>query len=843
MYVAVVIALLGSAIEALRVAAWIGTPVPGFVLTDALGLQRVGDPFWPALRDGLIQPRDRVVLARIGRETVRLQGPRDLDALVARHPVGTAVTYSVLRNGRSMELTIPSVRFSLFSFLAMYGCAAVPPLLAFLLACWTMLRQPQHPASSRLLLLTAVTYVGGISFCESLVSHALTPLYELSFCLQAAAVIYFSFYFPKPRRVAVRWPWLPVSLCALLAAVGLIPSSFRLWGVSPGAGWNAADPSLLAASLVWLGIATARSYRGVDDPEARERARVALFGFAAVPPLLALAMVPGYLTGATMPANLFFPLTLVMTGFLAYAIVRGNLFGLRHVLRRGSLTLALAILWGTAFFTAALLIEEGVSPGSVRARLGLAALVILTGVGFSATRAGLERWIDRLFFRSRFAYKPTVQQLSALLTRLLRAEDVLRETQSIVSRTIAAHRVQVCHFEPDCPVTAALPLPVRAVLAQAKAPVSLASLPESAQAAGIEVAVPIAFEGRLRAALLLGPKRSGELYTSEDVDLLGTIANQAAIALENAYTFEQLDHLRQNLEEQVEVRTRELRNTQAQLVHAEKMASLGQLVAGVAHELNNPLGAVDGNLEVLRDYLGRLRDGLVAYERAVPSHSDEFAEIRRRLELDDVIVDLDHLLATCTEGSQRARRIVQDLRTFSRLDEAELKQIDLNDALTATLDLLHHRVRGGVRVETALSPLPPVECYASQLNQVFLNLLTNAIDAVEGAGGGVVQVTTGPLSGNGGGTGWVEVAVHDTGPGIAPELRHRIFDPFFTTKPIGKGTGLGLSISYSIVVKHGGRLTLDPPAARGCTFRIALPTRPQPAETTPPSSAGVSSAA
>jgi len=302
---------------------------------------------------------------------------------------------------------------------------------------------------------------------------------------------------------------------------------------------------------------------------------------------------------------------------------------------------------------------------------------------------------------------------------------------------------------------------------------------------------------------------------------LDTIANQAAIALENAYSFEELDNLRQNLEREVHARTRELRDTQAQLVHAEKMASLGQLVAGVAHELNNPLGAVDGNLAVLQDYVNRLRDGLTAYEQAAPERRTRFEDIRSQLDLDSVVSDLDHLLATCTEGSQRARRIVQDLRTFSRLDEAELKQVDLNAALRVTLDLLQHRVRGDVRIETSLAALPRVECYASQLNQVFLNLLTNALDAVESVGGGVVHVSSRVRSDD-----CIEITVRDSGPGVPLALRDKIFDPFFTTKPVGRGTGLGLSISYSIIAKHHGRLELDPAPPPGCTFRVVLPVRP-----------------
>jgi signal transduction histidine kinase len=818
--------VLAAAVSALRVGAWIGATVPGFVLTEEMRPDRVGDPLWGALRLGMITRQDQIIGMAVDGRPVPIHSPDDVNRVVAALPVGAPVTYTVDRNGRRIVLTIPTARFSGVSFLALYGCSVLPALAAFLVVWWTVARRPRHPASRPLLLLSAAALAGNLSFCEATVNGRFRGAYEVSQYLIGAAFVNLALHFPWRRRVVVQLPWLPAALFAATAGAGVLITALRWTAVLVDPIWGTLSAVTLAGGGIFFGLATAHSNWTFTDRVARERARVVLFGFTVSGLLLGIGLLPGMLTRWMFPANLFFPLSLIMTGCLVYAIVRGNLLDLRHVLRRRSLTVVLALAWAAAYVVAALLVEQAFTAGSPWV-LGLQAVILVIGsFTFPSARSRLEHWMDGLFFRARAAYKPTVQELSASFTRMLRADEVLRHTERIVGQTIPGTTVQVCGL-----AAAVAPLP-RELLVQLRntaVPVCAATHPDTAaelEACGAEVAVPLTFEGNLRAALLLGPKRSGELYTSEDFDLLSTIANQAAIALENARSFEALDALRQNLEHEVEVRTRELRDTQTQLVHVEKMASLGQLVAGVAHELNNPLGAVDGNLEVLRDYVARLRAALAAYEKAAPQAQLQFDAVRRQLGLNEVIADLDPLLATCAEGSHRARRIVQDLRTFSRLDEAELKRVDLNAAIRVTLDLLRHRVRGGIQLETTFGPLPEVECYASQLNQVFLNLLTNALDAVESAGGGTVRISTQALSNGGDTPSWVEIAVQDSGPGVPPEVRNKIFDPFFTTKPIGKGTGLGLSISYSIVVKHGGRLTVDPSPPPGCTFRLRLPLQP-----------------
>ena len=267
--------------------------------------------------------------------------------------------------------------------------------------------------------------------------------------------------------------------------------------------------------------------------------------------------------------------------------------------------------------------------------------------------------------------------------------------------------------------------------------------------------------------------------------------------------------------------------TQEKLLQSEKMASIGQLAAGVAHEINNPIGYVHSNLGSLQEYLRSLFSLIDAYERALrlPDPKAMIAEIdglRQRLDIDFISQDLPQLMAESREGIERVTRIVRDLKDFSRSDRDDAwKLADLHAGLDSTLNIIWNELKYKAALEKSYGTLPRVQCLPSELNQVFMNLLLNAGHAIGERG--VITIATGSTDDEV----WVEVG--DTGQGIPQELLQRIFDPFFTTKPAGKGTGLGLSISYSIVAKHHGRIDVDSRPGEGSRFRVVLPVR-QPVE-------------
>jgi len=292
-------------------------------------------------------------------------------------------------------------------------------------------------------------------------------------------------------------------------------------------------------------------------------------------------------------------------------------------------------------------------------------------------------------------------------------------------------------------------------------------------------------------------------------------------ALERRVLLRAARHYKLDLERRNEELRRskaELERLQAQIIQSEKMASLGQLAAGVAHELNNPAGFIYGNMELLAESARGLERLLALYD-AAPLPGEVAARVRalkEETDYENALADLGSIIADCREGAGRIRDVVQNLRTFSRLDEAEFKKVDLHESIESTLRLLaRYYTAEGVRLVRDYRDLPPVDCYAGQLNQVWLNLLVNAAYAVRR--GGEVRIETRREDDA------AVVAVSDTGDGIAPEHLPRIFDPFFTTKPVGEGTGLGLSVTYSIVERHRGRIAVASRPGDKTTFTITLP--------------------
>ncbi len=268
----------------------------------------------------------------------------------------------------------------------------------------------------------------------------------------------------------------------------------------------------------------------------------------------------------------------------------------------------------------------------------------------------------------------------------------------------------------------------------------------------------------------------------------------------------------------------ELKEAQLQIFQQEKMASIGQLAAGVAHEINNPMGFISSNLSTLNKYIDRMAEFIAAIDQSLAAYAgsmdtEKLNGVRKRLKIDYIMEDARQLIAESQDGAGRVRRIVQDLKSFSRVDQAECALINLNDALETTINIAWNEIKYVATLDRQFGDIPSIRCFPQQLNQVFLNLLVNAAHAI-GENQGTITVRTWSEAGN------VFVSVADTGCGISNEIRQRIFEPFFTTKEVGKGTGLGLSISYDIVRKHDGEITVESEVGRGSTFVVRLPREP-----------------
>lgn len=313
-------------------------------------------------------------------------------------------------------------------------------------------------------------------------------------------------------------------------------------------------------------------------------------------------------------------------------------------------------------------------------------------------------------------------------------------------------------------------------------------------------------------------------WSSGELDLLEAVADNLAIAITQSYLYTQT-------QEQVKLKDKaleELKTTQTHLVQSEKMSSLGQMVAGIAHEINNPVNFIYGNLPLTHEYVEDLLHLINLYKEKLPNLPLDISEFETEIDLEFIEQDLPQMVNSMKMGADRIRNLVLSLRNFSRLDEMDKKPVDLHEGIDNTLLLLSNRLKNQVSVVKHYGKLPEVECFPSQINQVFMNLLSNAIDALVESQQSerIVAISTSTVEIAG--VKFARIAIADNGPGIPTEIQSQIFNPFFTTKPIGKGTGLGLAISYQIVVEgHGGNLELTHPSTGGTAFIIDIPVQAQ----------------
>jgi signal transduction histidine kinase len=515
---------------------------------------------------------------------------------------------------------------------------------------------------------------------------------------------------------------------------------------------------------------------------------------------------------------------------VGYGIVRRQLFEVRSVAKSsaayGAATLAITGVFAFLITFA----DAAVSRLNISFRWFQVTFLFFAILAFNPLRNRLQNLVDRFFDRDRETYRVAVREISEAMVSMLSLPEIADRILLALTDTMGVERAMVMMVddegkvlrsaasrgewdEGDLAIEIRSDHPIWKHLWMRREDLSRVDFDEEPDVEyreacrdvfdtlEVELLVPILYGVDLLGVIAVGRKISGDRLVGDDRTLLRTLANQSSIAIENAKAFDEIAKLNETLEARVEERTAELQDTQAQLVQAEKMKSLGQLVAGVAHELNNPIGFVHANLQLLDEYVRK-------FVEAQRSGGD--AERAREA--------ITKLLVRSREGTERVKKIVQDLRTFSRMDQAELQDVDLHEEIERTLALMEPRFKNGIAVERDYGEIPRVRCYAGQLNQVFLNLLMNACDAMQDQGKITISTRRGPLG--------VRLSFADDGPGIPENVRNRIFDPFFTTKPVGEGTGLGLSLSHGIVERHGGSIHVESEPGHGAAFVIDLPLVP-----------------
>ncbi len=735
------------------------------------------------------------------------------------------------RDGEVHEVALlPIARRSFYEQFLVPTFAAVSVVgLAFLLVGVLVWRLKPDRAESWAFLLFSCCMATGLF--SSVLTYDAPAGYErllMNLPLIGATALHLFTVFPsEPPWVARRrrLRLVPYAVAAVVAALVLLEhaTTLRFPGLQ-GASFAIALVSVLAA----IGILVRERIRMRGSPKTVSADIVLVAVLLSLLPVLAL-----FLAQLVLPMAL--PMALGMVWFIAFpvgvawGILRGQLFDARGLARSsaayGAATLAITGLFAFLItFADAAFARWNVNASSPWFSVVFLFFAILA---FNPLRERLQTLVDQLFDRDHAGYREAVRSISEAMVSMLSLSEIGERLVLALTGSMGVERAMVLLLDEEArafrPAASrgaweeeasgfvlALDHTIAKHLWMRRQELTRADFDDTTDpdtrelcwdvydALDIRLLVPILFGVDLLGVLAVGPKLSGERIGPDDRQLLRTLANQSAIAIENAQAFDEIAKLNETLEARVDERTRELRETQTQLMQSEKMRSLGQLVAGVAHELNNPIGFVHANLQLLAGFIERL--------------------VQAQLQQGDIEKPRDaikKLLLRSREGTERVKKIVQDLRTFSRMDQAELADADLNEELRRTLGLMEPRFKDGIRLSSDLGALPSVRCYPAQLNQVFMNLLMNSCDAL--SAGGTVTVRTRSTAGG------VTLDFADDGPGIPPHVRERIFEPFYTTKPVGQGTGLGLSISHGIVERHGGRLTVDCPPDGGTVFRVELP--------------------
>ena len=679
-------------------------------------------------------------------------------------------------------------------------------------------------------------------FCCAMAAQLLLPVhpwrspwlpYWMNLPLVGAATFHLFTTYPSEPPWVVRNPWVRTLPFLLSVPIGMLAATEGALGLPIAIGKPAALWFTIALALGSLAVATSERGR-LRETKAADRADVMLMGAVVSFLPATLSLLAQNWLATPFPWYVGFASFFVFPLAVGYGIVRKQLFEIRVVAKSsfayGAVTLAITGIYAFLITFA----DAVVTRFNVNARSPWFSVAFLFGaiLAFNPLRDRMQALVDRLFDRDHALYRRAVREISEAMVSMLSTKEVVDRILVALTETMGVTRAVVLlqdeaqrrlvpvasrgewedealgvALSPDHPLCARL-LARRDALARSdfddEPDLEVRELCRDVfDQLEVELIVPIPFGVELLGAIGVGHKFSGERLGAEDRQLLMTLANQSSIAIQNARAFDEIADLNATLEARVEKRTRELHEAQAQLLQGEKMRSLGQLVAGVAHELNNPIGFVHANLQLLQDYSRRL----IAAQRA----GEDTAKIEAAIE---------KLLARSREGTERVTKIVQDLRTFSRMDQAALAEVDLNEEIDRTIGLMEARL-DGIELVRDYGPLPRVRCYAGQLNQVFMNLLLNACDALDGKGR--IRIRTRVRRDARGEPVGVRLEFHDDGPGIPPDVQARLFEPFFTTKPVGKGTGLGLSISFGIVERHGGRMLVGSAPGEGTTFVIELP--------------------
>ncbi len=698
---------------------------------------------------------------------------------------------------------------------------ALVVLVSLAIGSFVFLKRPGEAAARALFVITQGIAISAILTGFYSVRGLAPPVWasELLFLLNMAGLLagavglfYLSATFPEPQlgkrtsRVALLVP-LAVVCCAFALEIGGVFGA-SMWGLAP----------ILVASVVLMLRGPLRSGSQLQ----RLEARWILWGLLLPVVAYVLTRVPLLLfptQGAAPADDLLVISTLSIPGGIAVAVLRYRLLDIEVVIRRTILGAVVTLLVLFLYYLGVALFAGGLAGGAASTPMLYTVLVsaLILTVVVGPIQAQLEGQLDRLFFRNRFHYRRVLARVPDGLALLNSSDAAAEHVLNSVGEAMELSRLVVVQQPVEglprvwtrsregtrlgsqgpavaSPVGEALWEQVESLekphLCDREAldsPLDAWMLSE-----GLELALPLRTPVALVGMIASSGQAGGRLFSSEDIDALRSVASSLALAFSHALAYQTIRAMNEELEQRIDRRTAELDKVRLQLYQWEKMASLGVLAAGVAHELNTPLGVVLSAAEQLSEQLAPQRD------------EDEVTT---------------RLLELCVEAARRASLIIGDLRSFSRPESSAVQSLDIHECITSTLRLLGPSLRAQkIEVTTEFGDISSVEGFPALFNQTLTNLILNAAAAIKSEGS--IRITTWSESLDS-----VRMSIQDSGPGIPEDLRSRIFEPFYTTKAPGEGTGLGLSLCYTFITQHGGRIWEEGRPGEGARFVVELPVR------------------
>lgn len=784
---ATAVAVVAVVAALLSVGTRLGTPAPGFVVWPNLVVPAIGGAEWAGTQAGI--PLRSVVTAVDGRP---VRDGLALRAAVRAVPLGTPLRYTFLHDGRVVDVAVPTTRLGWRTVAPVYGGYLFDGIAFLLCGLVVFYFKPDHPAARAAL---AVGLAIGLDLVLALDLFSAGWLQRLCFFTESmmpGALLHFALCFPEPKRITQARP----GLVAAAYVPSLVLAALQQWYV-------ASDPVMHLRVNDWVYDATAvagllsvaslvHTFVSSRSVLARQQAKIVMAGvtFAALVPSLGLLSIT--LFGFDLPMNLLVPFFFVYPLAIAWAIARHDLFGVDRFLRLGVVyaTLSLSVV---ASYGGLVLLAERWLGGTGRLPAGTVPVYVLAVVlVFDPLRSRLQRLVDRLFSRQAYSYRATVEAASRQLAAVLDTDRVAAIVLATVVDVMAIDWAVLLLVDGDDrrayarpaargeAILAALPEGDPALAAALVRPRLLSTYGATTSARrrgdhdvrarfaalGASLVLPVRFQTTALGVLLVGDRRSGAFHTAEDLDLLGTLVHQAAVALTNAAAYDII------------------RRTQAELVHAERLAAVGELAASVAHGIRNPLAGIRASAQLARE---DATDG------------SELAE-----SLDDIVSEADRL-------EHRIRTILDVTRPV----EPRLAIRDVRPFLESFAAGMAPRVPPAARLAVDLPTEPtPASFDTVHLTEVLETIVVNAIEAMGTAGGTIT------LAARADGPAMVAISVADTGPGIDENRLGHVFELFYTTKR--SGTGVGLAVAKRLVERQGGTFTAASPSGSGAVFTIRL---------------------